>query len=378
MIYEKSGKTYVDPKHKFETAAAMFEHHMKNTFTVNDMYDVIGLSETKRKEPLTCTSNNGAAVFPGARKTSSTSGEVGFIVAPNFARNITSATFHGHRLGVLTASLSKDIHVSVIQAYASTADRDDEEHDEFYSDLSDLVRSQKSTYVVVKGDFNARIGPRKVGELFIGPNSAEQRNEAGERLANFCETHHLFHGNSQFVKNLAKRWTYVSPNGQHYHELDHILCNKRVIADVSVVPSFNTESDHRLFRARLHFDRGQVRLARIRSRRSRPTILDEEMVRVIAAKEAFEMVDDLNEDYTHLVETIVKIRNECRAAAPNHATGRISSGTRALLEKRRHMDRQGNQVEYAVLNRLCRQRLAEDHANFVRNRLLDAATVSAA
>ncbi|RCN38171.1 protein tyrosine kinase [Ancylostoma caninum] len=37
MIYEKSGKTYVDPKHKFETAAAMFEHHMKNTFTVNDM-----------------------------------------------------------------------------------------------------------------------------------------------------------------------------------------------------------------------------------------------------------------------------------------------------------------------------------------------------
>ncbi|KIH66482.1 hypothetical protein ANCDUO_03190 [Ancylostoma duodenale] len=63
------------------------------------------------------------------------------------------------------------------------------------------------------------------------------------------------------------------------------------------------------------------------------------MVRVIAAKEAFEMVDDLNEDYTHLVETIVKIRNECRAAAPNHATGRISSGTRALLEKRRHMDR---------------------------------------
>ncbi|KIH57180.1 protein tyrosine kinase [Ancylostoma duodenale] len=67
------------------------------------------------------------------------------------------------------------------------------------------------------------------------------------------------------------------------------------------------------------------------------------MVRVIAAKEAFEMVEDLNEDYTHLVETIVKIRNECRAAAPNHATGRISSGTRALLEKRRHMDRQGNQ-----------------------------------
>ncbi|KIH55755.1 hypothetical protein ANCDUO_14082 [Ancylostoma duodenale] len=36
------------------------------------------------------------------------------------------------------------------------------------------------------------------------------------------------------------------------------------------------------------------------------------------------------------------------------------------------MDRQANQVEYAALNRLLKQRLAEDHANFVRNRLLDA------
>ncbi|EYC14814.1 hypothetical protein Y032_0039g21 [Ancylostoma ceylanicum] len=85
------------------------------------------------------------------------------------------------------------------------------------------------------------------------------------------------------------------------------------------------------------------------------------------------MVDDVNEDYTCLIRTIIKIRNECRAEAPNHASRRISSSTRALVEKRRHMDRQGNHVEYAVLNRLCRQRLAEDHANFVRSRLLHAA-----
>ncbi|EYC05139.1 hypothetical protein Y032_0084g1799 [Ancylostoma ceylanicum] len=85
------------------------------------------------------------------------------------------------------------------------------------------------------------------------------------------------------------------------------------------------------------------------------------------------MVDDVNEDYTLLVGTIIKIWNECRAEALNHASRRISSSTLALLGKRRHMDRQANHVEFAVLNRLCRQRLAEDHANFVRSRLLDAA-----
>ncbi|EYC17829.1 hypothetical protein Y032_0029g1893 [Ancylostoma ceylanicum] len=96
------------------------------------------------------------------------------------------------------------------------------------------------------------------------------------------------------------------------------------------------------------------------------------MIGIVAAKEAFEKVDDVNEDYTRLVGTIIKMRNECRAEAPNHTSRRISSSTRALLKKRRHMDRQANHVEYAVLNRLCRQRLAEDHANFVRSRLLDA------
>ncbi|KIH45764.1 hypothetical protein ANCDUO_24190 [Ancylostoma duodenale] len=61
---------------------------------------------------------------------------------------------------------------------------------------------------------------------------------------------------------------------------------------------------------------------------------------------------------TWLVGTIVRIRNECRAAAPN-ATRTIPSSSRALLEKRRHMDRQTNHLEYAILSRLCRQRLAE-------------------
>ncbi|KIH66104.1 hypothetical protein ANCDUO_03570 [Ancylostoma duodenale] len=86
------------------------------------------------------------------------------------------------------------------------------------------------------------------------------------------------------------------------------------------------------------------------------------------------MVDDVNEDYTHLVETIVKIRDECRAGASKHPTMQHDESPAApALEKWRHMDLQANQVEYAVLNRLCRQRLAENRANFVRNRLLDAA-----
>ncbi|EYB87899.1 hypothetical protein Y032_0255g321 [Ancylostoma ceylanicum] len=77
------------------------------------------------------------------------------------------------------------------------------------------------------------------------------------------------------------------------------------------------------------------------------------------------MVEDINEDYTRLLGTIIKIRNVSRAEAPNRSSRRISSSTRAHLAKRRHMDRQANQQN--------QQRLTEDQANFVRSRLLDAA-----
>uniref|UniRef100_A0A7I4YUY0 Endo/exonuclease/phosphatase domain-containing protein n=1 Tax=Haemonchus contortus TaxID=6289 RepID=A0A7I4YUY0_HAECO len=95
---------------------------------------------------------------------------------------VKSVTFHGHRLAIITAYLSRDSQVTIIQAYAPTADSDEEQHDNFYEQLEELLRRQRG-YVVVMGDFNARIGLRKHGEVFIGPHSAEARNEPGERLA---------------------------------------------------------------------------------------------------------------------------------------------------------------------------------------------------
>ncbi|XGW33986.1 hypothetical protein V3C99_018045, partial [Haemonchus contortus] len=76
-----------------------------------------------------CTWTDGTSVFLGARKTNSTSGGVGFLVSPNFSKHVDSVTFHGHRLAILTAYLSRDSQVTIIQAYAPTADSNEEQHD---------------------------------------------------------------------------------------------------------------------------------------------------------------------------------------------------------------------------------------------------------
>ncbi|PIO59984.1 hypothetical protein TELCIR_18536, partial [Teladorsagia circumcincta] len=175
-------------------------------------YHVIGLSQRNKEEgALILHVTDGTSVFLGTRKSNSTSGGVGFIVSPEFSKHVRSVTFYGHRLAMLTASLSRDAQITVIQVYAPIADSDEEEHDDFYEQLEKLICRQRS-YVVVMGDFNARIGSRRPGEVYIGPHSAEERNEAGQRLANFCELHHLYHGNSQFLKPPRRRWTHITPN----------------------------------------------------------------------------------------------------------------------------------------------------------------------
>ncbi|VDL74458.1 unnamed protein product [Nippostrongylus brasiliensis] len=224
------------------------------------------------------------------------------------------------------------------------------------------------------GDFNARIGPRSLGERFIGPNSAEIRNDAGEILADFCETFHLYHGDSLFFKSPKRGWTHCSPNGPHLHELDHILCNRKVFTDVGVVPSFNTGSDHRLLRARLHFDRMQVCLTQIRQKQTRIKRIDIDVLQSMMDSGSFDMFADIDDDYSRITNIITTLASKCSEASPNHSSQRITDATRSLLEKRRNVDRQKNHVEYIVLSRLCRRKLAEDHKNFSLPRLLDAAT----
>ncbi|VDO46664.1 unnamed protein product [Haemonchus placei] len=54
--------------------------------------------------------------------------------------------------------MSIDSQFTIIQAYAPTADSEEEQHDNFYEQLEELVRRQRG-YVVVMGEFNARIAP---------------------------------------------------------------------------------------------------------------------------------------------------------------------------------------------------------------------------
>ena len=53
------------------------------------------------------------------------------------------------------------------------------------------------------------------------------RNEAGQRLIEFCQENALVIANSLFQQHKRRLYTWTSPDGQHRNQIDYILCSQR-------------------------------------------------------------------------------------------------------------------------------------------------------
>ena len=56
------------------------------------------------------------------------------------------------------------------------------------------------------------------------------RNEAGQRLIEFCQENTLVITNTLFQQHKRRLYTWTSPDGQHQNQTDYILCSKQMDA----------------------------------------------------------------------------------------------------------------------------------------------------
>ena len=77
--------------------------------------------------------------------------------------------------------------MKVIQVYAPTSTHPNEEVEAMYADISRAILASKTHFSVVVGDFSARLGKRSDNELKVGQFGVGQRNQRGQRLAEFME-----------------------------------------------------------------------------------------------------------------------------------------------------------------------------------------------
>ena len=126
---------------------------------------------------------------------------------------------------------AKPVNVTLIQVYAPTSDAGDDEREQFYDDLQELLDSTPaSDLVLVSGDFNARIGNNlvKLEERgIVGKYGLGRRNDAGENMADFCIANRLCIMNTSFQHHPRRLFTWTHPNGRSKQQIDYVLVSTR-------------------------------------------------------------------------------------------------------------------------------------------------------
>ena len=85
----------------------------------------------------------------------------------------------------------KPFNITVIQVYALTSNAKEAEVEQFYEDLQDLLElTPKKDVLSIWGDWNAKVGSQEIPEV-TDKFCLGVRNEAGQRLTEFCQQNAL-------------------------------------------------------------------------------------------------------------------------------------------------------------------------------------------
>ena len=111
-----------------------------------------------------------------------------------------------------------------------------------------LELTPKKDVLFIIGDWNAKVGsqetPGVTGKFGLGI-----RNEAGQRLIEFCQENALVIANTLFQQHKRRLYTRTSPDGQHWNQIDYLLCSQRwrsSIQSAKTRPGADCGSDHEL------------------------------------------------------------------------------------------------------------------------------------
>ncbi|XP_072397345.1 uncharacterized protein [Diabrotica undecimpunctata] len=83
---------------------------------------------------------------------------VGFLISKKYAHKVEQFLGISERIEMIRLNVNENISLKIIQVYAPTAAHPDEEIDEFYEKIAETSTNYHSTYTMIIGDFNAKIG----------------------------------------------------------------------------------------------------------------------------------------------------------------------------------------------------------------------------
>ena len=197
------------------------------------------------------TTEGGHKVFFSGREDKHEHG-IGFLVHKDIVNTVMGCRPVSSRLITIHLRAAR-FNIAIVQVYAPTSDYDDNEIEEFYDQLQNVIDQTLKDILVPQGDWSAKVGKDACGNWqgICGPFCNDDTNERGFRLLEFATFNNFVLANTFGHHKASRRWTWHSPNGQHHSQIDCILVRKcfRSGMNIARTESFlgaDIGSDHHL------------------------------------------------------------------------------------------------------------------------------------
>ena len=333
-------------------------------------WTIIGLSEVWLKSKGCIIRNNTGHTmyYSGGNECQC---KVGSVVNKSIAGNVVNLKGQSDKVAEITIRLNQWYQLKCIQVYMPTSSHPDEEVEQVYEDIANILSNSRAHYSIVMGDFNAKVGPRQCMEKCNGQYGLGERSQQGDMLVEFVEHHGLKIVNTLFKKHCNRCWTWICPNGETKNEIDYILTDKHgIFSDLSVLNSINTGINHRMVQGRAQIN---TRLERakltVQPKKIDTNKLKKHQVKFEAElQNRFRMLGGIpHDDLDATADTITKIVHETALLVggwlQGEKTDKLSTRTKMLREKRRVMKRGGttqDNLEYIQTCKAIRQGMKDD------------------
>lgn len=228
---------------------------------------ILGISEMRWPNYGKCSIDGHHIYYSGEDSSNHWNG-VGFIIDHKIEKALINFIPVSDRVALLQIN-TKPVQMNLIQVYAPQSEYDDQTVETFYQSVQHaLSQIKKGEIIMVLGDFNAKIGEGRDGDV-VGKFGLGTRNDRGDRLVQFCQENELMVSNTFFKLPKRRLYTWKSPTDKAEktvrNQIDFITINKRyrnTIHSVKTYPGADVPSDHVLLIASL-----EIRLKTIRPKK---------------------------------------------------------------------------------------------------------------
>lgn len=212
--------------------------------------NILGLSEVRWKEEGDFMSDDVRVIYSGGKEHRQ---GVAILLDKEMAKRVTNVMQCNDRMMMIKIE-AEPVDIVIIQVYMPTTDHDDEEVEDIYEQLEELIENLKGNdNLIVMGDWNASVGEGREGAV-VGEYGLGRRNERGERLAEFCRQQKMVATNTWYQQAKRRRYTWKKPGDTGRYQLDYILVRQRFRNSVKKscsYPGADVDSDHNLVAMRM-------------------------------------------------------------------------------------------------------------------------------